>query len=195
MRKVIVSNLVSLDGYYAGPNGEIDWFTGLADKEFESYAIDLISTADTMLFGRVTYELMASYWPTATPATDDPRIIDAMNSFPKVVFSKTLEKVEWTNSRLVKSDVAEEVLRLKQLPASPSGGSVKNMVIYGSGTIVSALAHKNLIDDYRIFVCPTILGGGQPLFKDIVDRIHLRLLETTRFGTGMVALHYLSDQK
>ena len=111
MRRVIVANLVSLDGFIAGPNGEIDWFN--VDKEFERYAVDFISTIDTMVYGRITYQLMASYWPTASATTDDQRIIDAMNNFPKVVFSKTLNTIEWKNARLVKEDIGGEISKLK----------------------------------------------------------------------------------
>jgi dihydrofolate reductase len=186
MRKVILSNLVSLDGFMAGPNGEIDWFTGVADKEFESYAVDLIDSIDTMLFGRVTYELMAGYWPAATPETDDPRIIEAMNNTRKVVFSNTLGKVDWKNSRLVKGDAAEETAKLKEQ-------SGRDMVIYGSGGIVSALAPKGLIDDYRIFVAPIVLGKGKPLFDCVDTRIRLELLETKSFRSGMVVLRYGPD--
>jgi dihydrofolate reductase len=183
VRSVIVSNLISLDGCMAGPKGEIDWFTGIADKEFEAYAVDLINSIDTMLFGRVTYELMAGYWPTATPEADDPRIIAAMNTTSKVVFSRTLRQVNWKNTRLVKGDASEEVSKLKAQPGS-------DIVIYGSGELVSALAAKGLIDDYRIFVAPIILGGGIPLFRDIGARIPLKLLEARRFDSGMVVLRY-----
>jgi dihydrofolate reductase len=182
MRKVIVSNLVSLDGYFAGPNGEVDWFINLADKEFEADAIDLIGTVDTMLFGRITYELMASYWPTASPDTEDPRIIAAMNNTQKAVFSNTLDTVDWNNSRLVRGDVADEVARLKQEPG-------KDMVIYGSGSIVAALTRRSLIDDYRIFVCPIILGDGKSLFKGS-EQLALELVESRRFGSGVVLLSY-----
>jgi dihydrofolate reductase len=183
MRKVVLSNLVSLDGFMAGPNGEIDWFTGFADKEFEAYAAGLITSFDIMLFGRVTYELMAGYWPTATPEQDDPKIIKAMNTTSKVVFSRTLKKVEWNNCRLVAGDAVSEVRRLKQQPG-------KDIVIYGSGGIVSALAPQELIDDYHLFIAPLILGGGRPLFSDIPARISLKLLETRAFGSGLAMLRY-----
>jgi dihydrofolate reductase len=98
MRKIIVSNYVSLDGFFAGPNGEYDWFVW--DEETAEYVKEMLASIDTLLFGRVTYELMASYWPTASPPTEDPVIIDAMNNLPKIVFSRTLEKVEWNNSCL-----------------------------------------------------------------------------------------------
>jgi dihydrofolate reductase len=183
MRRVILSNLISLDGFMAGPNGEIDWFTGIADREFEAYAVDLIRTVDTMLFGRVTYELMAGYWPTASPETEDPRIIDAMNNTGKVVFSRTLDGVDWKNSRLLRGDAAEETAKLKQQTG-------RDMVVYGSGGIVSALAPKGLIDDYRIFVAPIVLGKGKPLFGAVETRLRLRLRETKTFGSGMVLLRY-----
>lgn len=187
MRKVIVSNIASLDGFMAGPNGEIDWFASIADREFENYAVDLIRTVDTMLFGRVTYQLMESYWPKATTATDDQRIIDAMNNCAKVVFSRTLDRADWKNSRLIKGDAAEEVPKLKALPG-------KDMVIYGSGGIVSALAEKGLIDDYRLFVVPVVLGRGKPLFNTTDGRIRLNLVETRRFPAGMVLLRYEPDK-
>jgi dihydrofolate reductase len=186
MRKVIVSNLVSLDGFISGPNGEIDWFSW--DKELENYSKEQLGSMGTILFGRVTYELMASYWPAATAATDDQMIIDAMNNLPKVVFSRTLDKVEWKNSRLVKENIAEEITKLKAQPG-------KDMVIYGSGSIVSALARAGLIDEYRIFVNPVVLGGGNPLFQDIKSKLNLKHLNTKTFGSGLVLICYRPDEK
>jgi len=181
-RKLIVSNMVSLDGFMAGPGGQIDWFTGI-DGEFSDYAAGLLATVDTILFGRVTYQLMAGYWPSATAETDDPRIIEAMNGLSKVVFSSTLEAVQWANSRLVKGKAVEEVARLKGRPG-------RDLVIYGSGGLVSALAPAGLIDDYRLFVAPLALGGGLPLFRGLGRRLELRLAETRIFGGGVVLLRY-----
>jgi dihydrofolate reductase len=183
MRKLILSNLISLDGFMAGPAAEIDWFTGLADKEFEEYAVRLLESVDAILFGRVTFQLMAAYWPTASATQDDPRIIAAMNDLPKVVFSRTLEKAEWKNSRLVQGDAAGEVARLKAQPG-------RHLVIYGSGGLASELSPQGLIDDYRIFVAPLALGSGLPLFRGLSRRIGLRLVETRSFRTGMVLLRY-----
>ena len=190
MRKVIVSNLISLDGFYAGPAGEIDWFVNIPDTEFEAYGIKLMESIDTMLFGRVTYELMAAYWPTASPGADDQKVIDGMNRSAKVVFSRTLKKSEWNNTRLVAGDAAEEVARLKRQPG-------KDMVIYGSGEIVSALASKGLIDDYRIFVIPVVLGKGKSMFAGLQNRVNLKLMETRVFQTpGVTLLRYVpSDNK
>ena len=181
MRKIIVSNYVTLDGFFAGPNGEIDWFVW--DEETAEYSKGLLSSIDTILFGRVTYELMAGYWPTASPPAEDPVIIDAMNNLPKIVFSRTLEKVAWKNSRLVKEITAEEISKLKQQHG-------KDLVIYGSGSIVSTLTQLGLIDEYRIFVNPVVLGGGKPLFQDVKDRLKLKLLKTRTFHCGVVLLHY-----
>jgi dihydrofolate reductase len=181
MRKIIVSNYVTLDGFFAGPNGEFDWFVW--DDETAEYAKGLLKSIDTILFGRVTYELMAGYWPTASPPAEDPIIIDAMNNLPKIVFSKTLDKVAWKNSRLVKGDIAEEISKLKQQPG-------KDMVIYGSGSIITTLTQLGLIDEYRIFVNPVMLGSGKPLFKGLHDRLKLKLLTTKTFNCGVVLLHY-----
>ena len=179
MREIIVSNYVSLDGFFAGPNGEIDWF--MWDEETAEYSKGLAASIDTILFGRVTYELMASYWPTVT--TEDPVITDYMNRSPKIVFSRTLKKTDWKNTKLVMELNKEEILDLKKQPG-------KDMVIYGSGSLVSALAQWGLIDDYRIFVNPVVLGNGKPMFKGLKERLDLALLRTKTFQCGVVLLHY-----
>ena len=189
MRKIIVSEMVTSDGFFAGPNGEIDWF--FWNEEMAKSAIDLISTVDTLLFGRVTYELMVSYWPSASSPTEDPIIIDRMNNLPKIVFSRTLEKVEWgewNNAKLIKEITAEEILKMKKQPG-------KDMVIYGSGSIVAAFMNLGLIDEYYLLVNPIVLGRGKPLFKDLNDKHKLRLLRTKTFSNGVVLLHYQSDIK
>ena len=186
MRKIIVSNYVTLDGFFAGPNGEFDWFVW--DDETAQYSKELLTSMDTILFGRVTYELMAGYWPTASPPAEDQVIIDAMNNLPKIVFSKTLDKVSWKNSKLIRGEIAEEISKLKQQ-------SGKDMVIYGSGSIVSTLTNLGLIDEYRIFINPVVLGSGKPLFKGIKDRLNLKLFKTKTFHSGVVLLHYQHDKK
>ncbi len=182
MRKVVVSNVMSLDGFIAGPNGELDWHTAIVDDEFQRYAAELLATIDTILFGRVTYQLMEFYWPTATPEKDDPRIIDALNNYPKVVFSRTLKSAGWKNVRLVHRDPVEEVLALK-------GQQGKNIVIYGSGELVALLSQKGVIDDYRLIIAPVVLGGGKRMFGS-GERLPLKLEETRKFGSGAVLLRY-----
>jgi dihydrofolate reductase len=186
MRKIIVSNLVSLDGFFEGPNREIDWF--VVEEEFFEYAKELLRSVDTILFGRVTYEGMASYWPTQAAKDNDPTITHKMNNLSKVVFSKTLSTVEWNNSKLVKGNIAEEIPKLKQEPG-------KDMVIFGSGSIVSALTRLGLIDEYRIIVNPVILGKGNPLFKDLQDKFNLELLKTKKLKSGVVIFYYQPGKK
>jgi dihydrofolate reductase len=186
MRKVIVAMQVTLDGYFEGPNREIDWHN--VDTEFNEYAIDMLNSVDTLLFGRVTYELMASYWPTPDAIKNDPIVAEKMNTLPKIVFSKTLNKVEWNNTRLVKDVISKEIEKMKQGPG-------KDMAILGSGSIMSEFAQRGLIDEYRIMVNPSVLGDGKPLFKGIKDRLNLKLTKTKTFGNGNVLLYYQPVKK
>jgi dihydrofolate reductase len=181
MRKVLASMMISLDGYYAGPNGEIDWH--VVDGEFNEYSTELLNSVDTLLFGRVTYQLMADYWPTPAAIKDDPIIAAQMNKKSKMVFSKTLEKVEWQNTRLIKGNATQEILKMKQQPG-------KDMVIFGSGDLVTTLTEAGLIDDYRIFINPVVLGRGKTLFKNLTNRLSLKLLKTKIFRSGLVLLSY-----
>jgi dihydrofolate reductase len=179
MRKVIVSNLMSLDGFFEGPNHELDWF--VVDEEFFAYARDMLRGVDTIVFGRKTYQHMADYWPSA-PADE---IADQMNNLPKIVFSRTLESAEWRNSTLVKNDPIAEISKLKQLPG-------KDMVILGSASLASFLLQKGLIDEYRVILNPVLLGSGRPLFQDVKQRLRLKLSRTKLFGSGVVVLYYQS---
>jgi dihydrofolate reductase len=186
MRNVVLSMQVSLDGFIARANGELDWH--LVDREFNEYARDLLDSFDTLVFGRVTYQLMASYWPTAI--TNDPveaRIAERLNTLPKVVFSRTLKKVEWKNSRLATGGVAEEIRKMKEQPGKDIG--------IGGTSLVAVLAPLGLIDDYRILVVPVVLGTGKSLFKDIKKSISLKLRETRTFGSGLVLLAYQPEKK
>jgi dihydrofolate reductase len=179
LRKIIVSNMVSLDGYIAGPDGEIDWFVW--DKELERYTVDLMGTVDTILFGRVTYDMMASYWPTDT--ANDPYVKERMNNLPKVVFSKTLVKADWNNSTLVSDIDPQRIMRMKRMTG-------KNMVVLGSGSIVSALTKFGLIDEYRIIVNPILIGNGKSMFKGLANRQKLELMDTRQLESGVTILTY-----
>jgi dihydrofolate reductase len=184
MRKIIVSNLVTLDGFFEGPNRELDWF--VTGEEFFQYVRELLDGVDTILFGKHTYQMMASYWPLASISENDPVIKEKMNCLPKVVFSKTLENVEWgkwNNARLVNENIPWEIKKMKQSPG-------KDMVIFGSGKLVSSLTQLGLIDEYRLIVNPVILGKGNPLFKGMKDRRSLHLIKTKTLGTGVVIHHY-----
>jgi dihydrofolate reductase len=177
MRKVIVSNMASLDGFFEGPNKELDWH--VVDEEFLAYAKDMLRNADTLVFGAVTYELMAAYWPTA-PSDE---IADRMNNLPKIVFSRTLQGVAWNNSRLVRNNIQEEISKLKQQPG-------KDIVILGSARLASFLLQLGLIDEYRVILNPVLIGSGKPLFAGIHERIRLKLLATRVFASGVVLLSY-----
>lgn len=181
MRKVILFDLVTLDGFFEGPNRDIGWHN--VDEEFNEFAGDQLMTFDTLLFGRVTYEGMASYWPTPTAIRDDPDIANLMNTIPKIVFSRTLEKADWNNTRLVKEHVGEEMKKLKAQPGM-------DMAIFGSGVLASSFTNMGLIDEYRIMVNPVILGIGCPLFKGVNDRLNLKLLKTKTFRSGNILLYY-----
>ena len=171
--------MVSLDGFFAGPNGELDWFVW--DEVLKDYSISTLSVVDTLLFGRVTYELMAGYWPSATE--EDPVIAKGMNTLQKIVFSRSLKSADWNNSRVVREVIPEEIMQLKQQAG-------KDMVIYGSGSLVSAFANLGLIDEYRFIVNPVVLGSGKPLFKGFKDRFNLKLLEARTLGSENVLLSY-----
>jgi dihydrofolate reductase len=186
MRRVIFQMMVTLDGCFEGPDGDISWHT--VDAEFNEYAIDLLDTVDTLLFGRITYELMAGYWPTPDAIKNDPIVADKMNTLPKIVFSRTLDKVEWNNTRLVREHVPEEVLKLKQQP----GG---DLAIFGSSDLALTFIEHGLIDEYRIFVSPLVLGNGKPLFKGIRDKLNLKLAKTRTFRNGNVLLCYQPIEK
>jgi dihydrofolate reductase len=186
MRKVIFQNMVTLDGFFEGPHQEIDWH--MVDEDFNSESLKINESADTLLFGRITYELMANYWPTGKAISDDPQVARMMNSFPKVVFSRTLDKVDWNNSRLFKGDAAQEVARLKQLPG-------KDMVIFGSADLAVDLIDQDLIDEFKIFINPVVLGDGHPLFKDIKKPLELHLVNTRVFNNGLVLLVYQPDRR
>jgi dihydrofolate reductase len=181
MRKLIADMMMSLDGYFEGPNRDIDWFVW--DKDMERYSVDQLKEVDAILLGRVAYELFAKYWPTPAAVAQNPAITSAMNALPKIVFSRTLKKVSWNNSRLVKERVAEEISKLK----SQAG---KNMVMYGGAGLLASLSRLGLIDEFRFRVNPIILGSGRPLFQDVRARLNLKLLKTETLGSGVVTLFY-----
>lgn len=184
MRKIIVSNLISLDGFFEGVNKEIDWFT--VDESFFEYARQLLNEVDTILFGRTTYQMMAAFWPNAI--NEDAVITHKMNHLNKVIFSKTLKKVEWNNAKLVKDNLAKEVKKMKEQPG-------KDIVIFGSGTLVTQLTQLGLIDEYRMIINPLLLGKGNPMFKGIDEKINLKLLKVKTLDSGVVILYYVPGKK
>jgi dihydrofolate reductase len=181
MRKIIFFNLTSLDGYFEGPDRDINWHH--VDDEFNEFAIQQTGEFGVLLFGRVTYELMASYWPTDAAKRDDPIIAELMNRLPKIVFSNTLEKAEWENTKLVRDNIVEKVSKLKELPG-------KDIAIFGSSDLAVTLIDLGLIDEFRIMINPIVLGEGKPILQGIKSKLELKLLKTRTFKSGNVLLYY-----
>jgi dihydrofolate reductase len=182
MRKLLVFNNVTLDGYFSDVNGDMSWAHS-QDPEWQAFTSENAKGESQMLFGRKTYDLMASFWPTPQGMKAFPSVAEAMNKAPKVVFSRTLDKATWNNTRLVKTDPAAEVRRLKNEPGP-------GMVIFGSGTIVSLLPQEGLIDEFQIVVIPIVLGKGKSMFAGVKDKLSLKLIKTRSFGNGNVLLCY-----
>ena len=184
MRRVVAFNQVTLDGYFAGVDGDISWARkDSTDAEWTAFVASNAAGGGVLVFGRITYELMAGYWPTPLAAENDPIVAEQMNKLPKVVFSRTLEETAWSNTKLVKGAPAAEVRRLKNEPG-------EDMAILGSGSIVSQLAQEGLIDEYQIVVTPVVLGSGRTMFQGVREKLTLKLTKTRTFGNGNVLLCY-----
>ena len=181
MRKVIFFNLTSLDGYFEGPGRDINWHH--VDEEFNDFAIQQTGEFGALLFGRVTYELMASYWPTEAAKRDDPAVAGLMNNLPKIVFSNTLQPAGWESTRLVKDNFVEEVTKLKEQPG-------KDIAIFGSSDLAVTLLEHGLLDELRIMVNPILLGKGKTIFQGIKTQLGLKLLKTRTFKSGNILLYY-----
>jgi len=183
MRKLIAFEQVSLDGFFVDANGDMSW-AHKQDPEWNEFAASNASGGDgALVFGRVTYEMMASFWPTPAAMQSFPVVAEGMNNMPKIVFSRTLDKASWMNTTLVKGDPASEVRKMKK-DAGP------DMAILGSGTIVSQLAQAGLIDELQIVVNPIVLGNGRTLFEGVKEKIALKRINTRAFGNGNVVLYY-----
>jgi dihydrofolate reductase len=190
MRKIITTTWVTLDGFIAGPNEEMDWV--IVDEEMGKYEYDMVSSADTLLLGRTTYQSFAGSWPYVPDSpTADPgekEYARKVNAMRKIVFSRTLPTVDWNNSILLKEVLPEAITKLKHEAG-------RDMLIYGSASIVQALTNHGLIDEYQILVHPVVLGSGKPLFQDIRERRKLQLVKTKTFPSGVVGLYYQPDNK
>ena len=184
VRKLLVFNHVTLDGYFIGANGDMNWaHSGNDEPEFAAFVAENASGEGELLFGRVTYEMMAGYWPTAIADKHNPVVAKAMNSMAKVVFSRTLNEASWNNTRLMKGDLISEVRKLKEEDGP-------GMAIMGSGSIVAQLAQENLIDEYQMVVDPLALGKGRSMFDGIRNNLSLKLMRSRTFKNGKVFLCY-----
>ena len=186
MRRIVVSEFVSLDGVVEDPGGAEKfkhggWSFKFLDDQVPKYKLDELSTSDTLLLGRVTYEGIAKAWPSVK---DYVGFADKMNGMHKYVVSTTLKKVDWNNSRLIKGNIPEEVKKLKQQPG-------KDILVYGSGKLVNTLLQHDLVDELRLMVHPVVLGSGKRLFDDNAESLKVLKLEDSKtFPSGIVLLSY-----
>jgi dihydrofolate reductase len=184
MRKLIVFNHVSLDGYFVDGAGDMSWAKAdQQDAEWNAFVAENASGGGVLVFGRITYELMASFWPTPFAIEIMPAVAAGMNNMPKVVFSRTLDQASWNNTTLLKGDPATGMRKMKQEAG-------ENMAILGSGSIVSQLAQEGLIDEYQVVVNPVVLGKGRTMFDGVKEKLSLKLTKTRAFGNGNVLLCY-----
>jgi len=186
MRNVILQEFVSLDGLAAGANDSVSFVPASmqGDQSFGQRQLTFMDSIDTILLGRVTYEMFAAHWPKVTSG-EDKQFADKINATPKVVFSRTLARAPWggwDDARIVKNDAAQEVAKLKEAPG-------RDMVIWGSLSLAQSLMDEGLIDEYQLIVCPLVLGSGRPLFRDSTS-FDMRLLNARSFDRGAVLLSY-----
>ncbi len=181
MRTLASFILTSLDGYYEGANGELDW--PVVDEEFDDFALRQLDEADTLGFGRKTYEHMAAYWPTEQARVNDPAITSRMNTKPKLVFSNTLEHADWSNTTVITGEAVEQMEKVKAGPG-------RELLLLGSAHLTSYFAAAGVLDELRVMVCPIILGQGRSLFEDSKSRLTLTLTNVRQFESGNVLLTY-----
>jgi dihydrofolate reductase len=182
MRNLYVFNMITVDGFFEGSQKwDLSWHN--VDAEFNDFAIAQLDATGMLLFGRVTYAGMAGYWTSPDALKDDPQVANRMNTIPKVVFSRTLDQADWNNTRLIKSNLPEEILKIKQAPG-------KDIALFGSANLMATLLRHNLIDEYRLIVAPVVLGKGAPLFAETLGPLKLKLLQARTFKNGNVLLSY-----
>jgi dihydrofolate reductase len=182
MRKLTVFNFVTLNGFYKGPKEDVSWHSHGAE-EYE-FAIERIKSGNTLLFGRVTYQMMAGFWPTPMAIKNAPEMAEGMNKAEKIVFSKTLKKVTWNNTRIIKDTIEDEIKKMKNMPG-------KDLTLLGSGSILSQLAEQNLIDEFQLMIDPVALPKGTSIFKGIRKELHFKLTDTKIFKGGTILLTYM----
>ena len=184
MRKLGVFNTVSVDGFFTDAKGGMSWaHNAKPDDEWDAFVAGNASGGGVLLFGRITYDLMASFWPTPMAAKQLPTVAEGMNRMPKAVFSRTMDTASWNNTKVLKGDLATEVRKLKSEPGP-------DMVILGSGSIVSQLAPEGLIDEYQIVTAPLALGAGRTMFDGVKKALKLSLKKTRSFENGNVVSWY-----
>jgi dihydrofolate reductase len=183
MPKLIVFNSVTLDGYFTDQNGDMSWAHKDNDPEWDEFVEGNARGGGVLVFGRITYEMMKSFWPTPMALKTFPVVAERMNSLPKVVFSRTLDQADWKNTKLVKGDLAAEIRKMKEGPG-------EDMVILGSGSIVSQLAQEKLIDEFQLVLNPIVLGQGRTMFDGVKEKLAMKRRKARTFSNGNVLLCY-----
>ena len=184
MRKLMAFNHVTMDGYFVSATGDMNWARqGNEDPEFSAFVAENAKGGGALVFGRKTYEMMASFWPTPMADKHDPVVAKQMNALPKVVFSRTLEKASWNNTRLMKGDLVAEARKLKE-ETGPG------LCILGSGSVIAQLAAAGLIDEYQMVIDPVALGKGRSMFEGIPQPLNLKLAQSRVFRNGKIFLSY-----
>jgi dihydrofolate reductase len=192
MRKVILQEFVTLDGLAAGPHDNVDFVPASTegDQRVNQEQLALMKSIDTILLGRVTYRLFVAYWPNVTES-DEQEFADTLNATPKIVFSRTLDRApwgRWDDARIVRTSAADEVAKLKQQ-------SGKDMIVWGSISLAQSLIIEGLIDEYRLVICPLVLGTGRPLFRDHVPPLDMQLVNASAMDRGAVSLTYIQRKR
>lgn len=187
MRKLVLQEFISLDGLVAGPNGSVDFIPAAmqGDRHFGKDQVALMDATDTLVLGRATYEMFSGYWPHVTEG-EEQAFADKFNALRKIVFSKTLKRApwgKWGDARIVRDNIVDEVARLKRQPG-------KNVLVSGSVSIARSLIDHGLIDEYRLVVCPVVLGKGLPLFRDGMQSISMNLVDVHALDRGAVSAIY-----
>ncbi len=184
MRKLIVFNSITLDGYFTGANGDMSWaHEGSDDPEFAAFTAGNAKGDGALVFGRVTYDMMKSFWPTDQAKQAMPEVADGMNRKEKIVFSRTLDKSDWQNTRLLKEDPVAAIRKIKQQQGP-------GLALLGSGTIVAPLAAAGLIDSYQVVVCPIVLGAGRTMFQGLPRPLRLKPTQSRQFRNGKIFITY-----
>lgn len=180
MGKLSSFQFITLNGFFKGPDNDVSWHRHGGEES--EYANEGLQSNSTLLFGRITYEMMAGWWPTPEALKNMPEVAEGMNKADKIVFSKTLKKAEWNNTRIIKNNMEAEIKKLKQ--------DGKDMTILGSGSILTQLAEAGLIDTYQIMLDPVALGSGTPLLQGLKHKLDLQLVQTRTFKSGVILLTY-----
>ncbi|MDO8899535.1 MAG: dihydrofolate reductase family protein [Bacteroidales bacterium] len=188
MRKLIMWNVMTLDGYFEGnQNWDLSFHNLVWGQELEKLSLEQLQSADYLVFGRVTYEGMAEYWTKAEAETAEKEVAKLMNRIPKLVFSKTLKSADWDNTTIISENASDEIQKLKE-----QGG--KDIYVFGSANLSETFINDNLFDEYRIGIAPVILGSGRPLFRQGITSKNLTLVSTQKLLTGGVVLKYSKNK-